>query len=185
MARGPHPSPGQVLTPATVPPGPLHGPDSGGCEFQAVFPALLVPPITHSFSGAFKPLIVREASLSRFHCFPYPFFIQWWPLDVVFPGGTDGKESACSAGDLGSIPVLGRSPGEGKGNPLLYSCPENPMDRGAWRATVHGVHCGGGRDRPAGAVPSSLLRPHRKPSARTRAPWTLASASHHHQTSPS
>ena len=56
-----------------------------------------------------------------------------------FPGGSDGKESACSAGDLGSIPGLGRSPLEGNGNPLQYSCLENPMDRGAWQATVHGV----------------------------------------------
>ena len=49
-----------------------------------------------------------------------------------FPGGSDGKASACNAGDLGSIPGLGRSPGEGNGNPLQYSCLENPMDRGAW-----------------------------------------------------
>ena len=47
-----------------------------------------------------------------------------------FPGGSDGKASACNAGDLGSIPGLGRSPGEGNGNPLQYSCLENPMDRG-------------------------------------------------------
>ena len=49
-----------------------------------------------------------------------------------FPGGSDGKASACNVGDLGSIPGLGRSPGEGNGNPLQYSCLENPMDRGAW-----------------------------------------------------
>jgi len=49
-----------------------------------------------------------------------------------FPGGSDGKESACTAGDLGSIPGLGRSPGEGNGNPLQYSCLKNPMDRGVW-----------------------------------------------------
>ena len=55
-----------------------------------------------------------------------------------FPGGSDGKESACNAGDLGSIPVSGRSPGEGNGNPLQYSCLENPTE-GAWWATVHGV----------------------------------------------
>ena len=54
-------------------------------------------------------------------------------------GGSDGKESACNAGDLSSIPGLGRSPGEGNGNPLQYSCLENPKDRGAWRATVHRV----------------------------------------------
>ena len=50
-----------------------------------------------------------------------------------------GKESACNAGDLGLIPDLGRSHGEGNGNPLQQSCLENPMDTGAWQATVHGV----------------------------------------------
>ena len=55
------------------------------------------------------------------------------------PCSSDGKESACSAGALGSIPRLGRSPGEGHGNPLQYSCLENPMDRAAWWATVRGV----------------------------------------------
>ena len=49
-----------------------------------------------------------------------------------FPGGSDDKASAYNVGDLGSIPGLGRSPGEGNGNPLQYSCLENPMDRGAW-----------------------------------------------------
>ena len=57
----------------------------------------------------------------------------------MFPPSSVGKESACNAGDLGSIPGSGRSPGEGNGNPLQYSCLENPMDKGAWRATVHGV----------------------------------------------
>ena len=55
------------------------------------------------------------------------------------PFSSDGKASACNVGDLGSIPGLGRSPGEGNGNPLQYSCLENPMDGGAWGATVHGV----------------------------------------------
>ena len=50
-----------------------------------------------------------------------------------------GKESACNAGDPGSVPGLGRSPGEGNGNPLQYSSLENPMERGAWQATVHGI----------------------------------------------
>ena len=50
-----------------------------------------------------------------------------------------GKESVCNAGDLGSIPGLGRSSGEENGNPLQYSCLENPMDRGAWQATVQEV----------------------------------------------
>ena len=56
-----------------------------------------------------------------------------------FPHSSVSKESACNAGDLGSIPRSGRSPGEGNGNLLQYSCLENPMDRGAWHATVHGV----------------------------------------------
>ena len=56
-----------------------------------------------------------------------------------FPGGSDGKASACNVGDLGSIPGLGRSPGEENGTPLQYSCLENPMDGGAWWAAVHGV----------------------------------------------
>ena len=56
-----------------------------------------------------------------------------------FPCGSDGKESTCNAGDLGSIPGLKRSPGEGQGNPLQYCCPENSMVRGAWWAPVHGI----------------------------------------------
>ena len=56
-----------------------------------------------------------------------------------FLGGSVSKESACNVGDLGSIPELGRSPGGGKGYLLQYSSLENPMDRGAWWATVHGV----------------------------------------------
>ena len=58
---------------------------------------------------------------------------------VDFPGGSDGKASAYSTGNPGSIPESGISPGEGNGNPLQYSCLENPMDGGAWQATVHGV----------------------------------------------
>ena len=56
-----------------------------------------------------------------------------------FLGGSNGKESACNAGDPGSIPGSGRSPGEENGNPLQYSCLGNPMDRGTWWATVHGI----------------------------------------------
>ena len=58
---------------------------------------------------------------------------------MVFPGGSVGKESACIAVDLGSIPGSGRSPGEGNGNSIQYSCMENSTDREAWWATVHGV----------------------------------------------
>ena len=64
-----------------------------------------------------------------------------WPAigQLSFPGGSDGKEFACNVGDLGSIPGLRRSPREGNGNPLQYSCLENSIDRGAWWATVHRV----------------------------------------------
>ena len=74
-----------------------------------------------------------------------PVFTMWSHGCInSFPGGSDGKESTCNEGDpgSGSIPGLGRYPGEGNGNPLQYSSLENPMDRGAWWVTVHGV---GGR----------------------------------------
>ena len=70
--------------------------------------------------------------LSIYHLFIYN-------LLFIFPGGSDGKESACNAGDLALIPGLERSPGEGNGNLLQYSCLGNPVARGAWWATVHGV----------------------------------------------
>ena len=60
-------------------------------------------------------------------------------LSFLTPHSLVGKESVCNAGDLGSIPGLGRSPGKGNDNPLQYPCLENPMDREAWRARVHGV----------------------------------------------
>ena len=59
--------------------------------------------------------------------------------DQWFPGGSDGKESACNMGDLGSTPGSGSSPGEVNGYPLQYCCLENPLARDAWWATVHGV----------------------------------------------
>ena len=68
-----------------------------------------------------------------------PRILEWVAYPLGFPGGSEIKASACNAGDLGSIPGSGRSPGEGNGNPLQYSCLENPMDRGACWATVHGV----------------------------------------------
>ena len=71
---------------------------------------------------------------------PYlPEHLDKFPLSSSFSSGSDGKESACNAGDLGSVPGLGRFPGEGNGYPLQYSFWENPVDRGAWWAAVHGV----------------------------------------------
>ena len=60
-------------------------------------------------------------------------------MEKGLPWWLSGKESACQAGNAGSIPGSGRSPGEGNGSPLHYSCQENPMDSGAWRAAVYGV----------------------------------------------
>ena len=69
------------------------------------------------------------------------------PAFLGFPGGSAGKESAHSAGDLGVIPGLGRPPGGERGNPLQFPCLENPRDRGAWRAAVHGVAKSQGLDK--------------------------------------
>ena len=76
------------------------------------------------------------------HTFPYSlsqFELGVCYLLTGFSGGSDGKESTYNVGDPGSIPGPERSPGEENGNPLQYSCMKNPMDRGAWWATVHGV----------------------------------------------
>ena len=66
-----------------------------------------------------------------------PFFKCMQSFD--FPGGSGDEESACNVGELGSIPALGSFPGEGNGNPLQYSCLENPIDKGTWKATFHEV----------------------------------------------
>ena len=70
---------------------------------------------------------------------PLAHFASLPSFFLGFPDNSDGKESACSAGDSGSIPGLGRSPEEGNGNPLQYSCLQNPMDGGNRQVTVHGV----------------------------------------------
>ena len=66
-------------------------------------------------------------------------FSKWYHITKGFSGGSGGKEFASNLGDLGSIPESRRSAGGGHGNPLQYSCLENPMDRGAWWPIVHGV----------------------------------------------
>ena len=88
-------------------------------------------------------------------------FFYYSPLSSLwgFPGGSEVKASACNVGDLGSIPGLGRFPGEGNGNPLQYSCLENPMDWGAWWATVHRV-ANHGYARNSRTSVCSLSRPH-------------------------
>ena len=79
-----------------------------------------------------------------------------------FPGESDGKESACNAGDPGSIPASGRSPRGGYGNPLQYSCLENLMDRGAWWATVHRVAKSQTRLKQLGMHAEDTLKPYQK-----------------------
>ena len=75
-------------------------------------------------------------------CFSLKFYIKSSAQYYKdFPGGSDGIEPTCNAGDLGSTPGSGRSPGEGNGYPLQYSYLEDPMDRGAWRAVVRGAGC--------------------------------------------
>ena len=88
----------------------------------------------------FSLLILKdEPSLDFFFFFQMCSLNKLFADSLDFPGGSDGKAFAYNAGDPGSIPGSRRSPGEGNGNPLQYSCLENPMDRGAWWATVQGV----------------------------------------------
>ena len=68
-----------------------------------------------------------------------PVFLMNTFFGLAIRGGSEGKASACNVGDRGLIPGSGRSPGEGNGNPLQHPCLKNPMDRGAWSATVHGI----------------------------------------------
>ena len=95
-----------------------------------------------------------------------------------FPGGSDGKESACNAEDAGLIPGLGRSPGEGNGNSLQYSCLENPMDRGAWRAAAHVVMKSGTRLTLSPTMRAPPSQPEDLPktsSSNTTTPWIRVS----------
>ena len=89
---------------------------------------------------------LRDEAHSRGRNYPFPQRIHTLTSGVMNTHRSEGfsrssvsKESACNAGDPGLIPVSGRYPGEGNGNPLQYSCLENPIDRGAWQATIHGV----------------------------------------------
>ena len=84
----------------------------------------------------------KTVNLKNLHVEFYIYIYLFIYLNICklrFPGSSDCKKSSCNVGDLGSIPELGRSPKEGNGNQLQYSCLENTMDGGAWQATVHGV----------------------------------------------
>ena len=103
---------------------------------------ILSPQAKHSFSllCLYSAIILQEfcgRGCKTYFCLNV--FIFYLSSKLGFPGGSDGKASACNVGDPGSIPGVGRSPGEGNGNPFLDSCLENPMDGGAWLVTVHGV----------------------------------------------
>ena len=98
----------------------------------------------HPLTLVFRPEYIRSGQSEKEHPSQAGMLIS---EQIIFPSlsstlsscSSDSEESACNTGDLGFIPGSGRSPGEGHGNPLQRSCLENPMDRGAWRATVHGV----------------------------------------------
>ena len=92
-------------------------------ELKEGYQNLSVGQLGRLFGGSGGKMSSEFLNLSRF---------LWQHLVLCFPSGSDGKEFACNAGDAGFIPGLGRSPEEGNGNPLQYSCLENPMDRGAW-----------------------------------------------------
>ena len=105
-------------------------------------------------SPSTAPFSIHIANFHRLNAHTYNFFKSGTRFVIhslrhvqkSFSGGSYGKESARNAGDLGLIPVLERSPREGHGNTLQCSCQENPMDRGAWWSTVHGVKAGGEGD---------------------------------------
>ena len=96
--------------------------------------------------GKFRLTIFLFFLISYFILVPYilllvcSLYSGFYCFNKGFPGSSGGKESAYNAGDLGSLPGSGRSAGEVNGNPLQYSCLGNPMDRGAWQATVQGDH---------------------------------------------
>ena len=133
---------------ATVPTAPLClptpcSPHSLGpawpCGWLTLSPVSLSPVPRESMSSSL--LWVSGGSSFHFYtwteCLPIlPRAVMsswfWFLIWLLTPGGSDGKASACSAGDLGSVPGSGRSPGEGNDNPLQYSCLENPMDGGTW-----------------------------------------------------
>ena len=102
------------------------------------------PPTSVSKAWRFSIHFIRKCVFSdsfSHHDFPsfYLSFLFFDPKIMGVTGGSDNKESAFDTGDPGSVPELERSPGEGNSNPLQYSCRENSLDRGTWRATVHGV----------------------------------------------
>ena len=113
----------------------LIGKDSGS---QTVFPGSAIVPVELPVSGRDSQSdVLRPQNWGSWGQGWWSVFSQALQTLLGFPGGLAGKESACNAGDLGLISGLGRSSRGGDGNPLQYSCLENPMDRDAWWAMVH------------------------------------------------
>ena len=124
------------------------------CSASVIFSILSSRSLIHSFASVILLLIldflIAQLVKTCLQC-RRPWVDSWvrkipWkrdrlptPIFLGCPGGLDSKQSVCNMGDMSSIPGLGRSPGEGHGNPLQYSCLENPMDRGTQWAIVHGV----------------------------------------------
>ena len=108
----------------------LENPMDGGAWWAAIYGVAQSRTRLKQLSSRSSSSVYVSMLLSPFVP-PSPF--------LGFPGGPAGKESTCNEGDMGSIPGVGRSPGEGNGNPLQYSYLEDPMDGGAWWAAVHGV----------------------------------------------
>ena len=93
--------------------------------------------LSHAYMITGKTIaLTRQTFVGKVMSSVFNYCLGW---SLGFPHRSVSKESACNVADPGSIPGWGRSPGERNDNPLQYSCLENPMDRGAWRATVHGV----------------------------------------------
>ena len=108
--------------------------------------SLFLSRVSRKFNGekdsVFQQMMLEQLDIyiqkNKVPCNPLPSHTIY-RINMDFPCGSDSKESACNEGDLGSIPGSRRCPGEGNGNPPQYSYSDNPMDRGAWRGTVHGV----------------------------------------------
>ena len=145
-----------------------------GSSIHGVFQARVLEWIAISFSRAFSRGSSRPRNRIWVSRIAGRRFTVWGTRGVIgrgwfsigFPGGLDGKVSVYNAGDLGSILGLGRSAGEGNGSPLQYSCLENPMDGGAWWATVPGVEKSDFTftftlilSGPMALVPSDMIRP--------------------------
>ena len=101
-------------------------------QLRPAAPRMCLSTVERHSHGSLHSLMPCELRIrtQEFRCPKMQVGVPWW---------LSGKESTCHAEDVGSIPGSGKSPGEGNGNPLQYSCLEDPMDRGAWWATVHGV----------------------------------------------